>query len=913
MGEVYLARDTQLDRVVALKLLPPAFTGDADRIARFVQEAKAASALNHPNILTVHEVGHVDGQWFIASEFVEGRTLRDRMKPGPIGVANALDLTIQIAGALAAAHAAGVVHRDIKPENLMLRPDGYLKVVDFGLAKLADVIPPVDASTAPTAWQLRTDTGVVLGTARYMSPEQTRGSAVDARTDLFALGVVLFEMLAGRPPFDGPTTSDLIVAILEKEAPALARFRLDVSPEIERIIQKALRKDPDERYQTARDFQTDLKNARKQLDAASHAKSRPARRGRLVAAGAVALAVLVAAIVAVFYMRGRPALTERDTILLADFVNTTGEPEFDGSTLKQALTSNLRQTPFLNLFPEEATRETLRMMGRPAEARVTRDVGREIAQRQRLKALLVGTIAMLGRHYVLTLEAVNGQTGETVASQQIEAEGKEQVLQALGRAATELRRSLGESLGTIQKYNAPMERVTTTSLEALKAYSTGMDVFVTRGDAQGAIPLFKRAIDLDQNFAGAYDILAWASANVGDGRTVVQAAEKAYSLRDRVTELEKFYVTETYHHWVTGDWDAQNENARLGRRLYPNDWTFPHDLSINHASLGRDDDALKENGEAIRLNPNVVHVYRFQAIALAHLNRFDEARKVIEQTQAKQLDGPFFQQTLYAIAVAQGDQAAMKRQLELIRERSESQALLLEARTAVSGGRWREALSLYRRVAGPVGQRGTPAAAPLPLEAIQVGALFGFCQPADPGIMRMLAVTRIGSATQRLPVPIRSDGSLCGDPDDAQKLVDEVGRRYPQATAVKGFSRPVIGAAIALRRDRPEEAIERLKESIPYEGGMAFWPTYLRGQAYLRLRQGKEAAAEFDRILTHRGWDVLSPLYPLAHVGRAQAAALVGDVDGARKAYGAFFDAWTNADSDLPVLLDAKREFTRMN
>ena len=530
----------RLGRNVALKLLRPEFTADKDRLRRFRQEARAASALNHPNILTIYEIGSEDSTHFMATEYIEGETLRRHMAGRAMKLGEVLDLAIQVASALAAAHQAGIVHRDIKPENIMVRGDGYAKVLDFGLAKLSERAATGSGSAVPTLVKFETNPGLVMGTAQYMSPEQARGLKVDARTDIFSLGVVIYEMVAGRAPFEGGTTSDVIVSLLDKEPAPLSRYSPEVPIELQRIVGKSLCKDREGRYQVVKDLLIDLKSLKDELAfAAKLERSIPPEvrsgAGPSGAAGpavltervepahptssaeyivteikrhkrgvTLALTALVMAIAASAYFyshRGRP-LTERDTILLADFVNITGDPVFDG-TLKQALTVQLGQSPFLNIFPEDRVRETLRFMARSPDERVTKEIGREICQRQGIKALLTGSIASLGSHYVITLETLNGQTGDALAREQVEAESKEQVIRKLGEAATKLREKLGESLSSIQKFDAPIEQATTSSLEALKAFARGSEMHLA-GKHFEAIPFFKRAVELDPNFALAH-------------------------------------------------------------------------------------------------------------------------------------------------------------------------------------------------------------------------------------------------------------------------------------------------------------------------------------------------------------------------------------------------------------------------
>src|SRR5437763_2703068 len=533
MGEVFLAQDTSLGRKVALKLLRSDFTRIEERLRRFQQEARAASALNHPNILTIYEIGHDGSLHFMATEYVEGETLRQHLSRARLTMGQTLDVAVQVASALAAAHQAGIIHRDIKPENTMVRSDGNVKVLDFGLAKLTE--PKTIDTAAPTLPQVETAPGVVMGTFSYMSPEQARGLAVDARTDIWSLGVMIYEMAAGRQPFEGETASDVMSLILQKEPPPLAHSLPEVPAELERITRKALRKDKEERYQTIKDLLIDLRNLRKELElsaemersapptgtamssgqsaaATAHSASSAEyivaeiKQHKRAAVGALAL-ILIASAASFFYFHRTKAsaLTEKDTILIADFVNTTGDAVFDGA-LKQALAVQLEQSPFLNIFPDERVQETLRLMNRPPETRVTRDVAREICERQGLKAMLVGSIAPLGSHYVIALDAVNARTGDVLDREQTEAESKEQVLSVLGKTATHLREKLGESLSLIQKFDAPIEQATTSSLDALKAFTTGTERYMA-GKNLEAIPCLKHVVELDPNFALSYAML----------------------------------------------------------------------------------------------------------------------------------------------------------------------------------------------------------------------------------------------------------------------------------------------------------------------------------------------------------------------------------------------------------------------
>src|SRR5215510_5043277 len=670
MGVVYLAEDMKLGRKVAIKILNDEFTTNKDRLHRFELEASAASNLNHPNILTIHEVGIDDGRHYIATEFIDGSTLRRKALASNLEVPEILDIAVQVASALEEAHAAGIVHRDIKPDNIMVRRNGYVKVLDFGLAKLTEKIDrsPSDAE-ASTRVLVQTDAGVVMGTSHYMSPEQARGKPVDARSDIWSLGVVIYEMVTGRTPFEGETSTDVIVAITQKEPLPIARFAPNVPAELDWIVMKALRKDRDERYQTIKELITDLRRLKQRLEfeselerSAAPGSSSGARLSEMatapqramptvekshvssaeylvtgikhhkIAAAIVALALVVTTASAFYlYKRNSHRLTSRDTILITDFVNTTGEPVFDG-TLKQALAVDLGQTPFLNLFPEDRVRETLRFMGRSPGDRITRDVGREICERQGIKAMLTGSIASIGSHYNIVLEAIDPRSGDAIAREQIEAESKEKVLSSLGTAVSNLRKKLGESLASIQQYDVSIEQATTSSLEALKAYAMANDERA-KGRARESLTFYKRAIDLDPNFAMAYARMGVSYINQEQLETAKPYLQKSYDLRDRVSERERLYITEKYYNYITGEIDQAVETLKTWVRLYPNDFIPHNNLAIDYQILANYEESLKEALEAVRLAPNNVTAHQNVVTCFLGLGRIDEAEQASKEIE----------------------------------------------------------------------------------------------------------------------------------------------------------------------------------------------------------------------------------------------------------------------------------------
>ena len=840
MGEVWLAEDTQLGRKVAVKLLPAEFTSEAGRVRRFAQEARAASSLNHPNIITIYEIGEAATEsgstHYIATEYVEGETLRQRMSGAPhrqILMAEAIDVATQIAAALAAAHEAGIVHRDIKPENVMVRRDRIVKVLDFGLAKLTEPAPPTVDTQVPTLTGL-TESGMLMGTPRYMSPEQARGEKVDARTDIFSLGVLLYEMVTGRAPFGGTTASDAFAAILRDEPPPLADSLPDAPPELDRIISTALRKNRDVRYQTAQDLLTDLKEFKRRIEFGTR-PVRPRRLTRKIPVIVAAAALALAATVGAFYFNRKPALSEKDTILLADFENKTGDEIFDGA-LKQALAIQLQQSPFLNLFPEPQVRQTLGLMGRSPNERVTAQIAGEICVRNNLKALIAGAIAPLGSHYVITLEAINGQNGESLARQQVEAESREQVLRALSQAASQLREKLGESLSSIKRFDAPLyvEQATTTKLEAFKAWSLGVENSY-EGRVMEAIPFYKRAVALDPEFAHAYSVLATVYGNTGRPGLAAEYAEKGYKLKDRVSEFEKLRITNFYHGFATGDLSQRIDVLKLLKSTYPRDGSGPTDLAYTYSQIGQFDLAVAEAREAIHLNPNFGPSHRVLVLALFHLNRFAEAKDTIAQSLQQKINNTDFHYVLYQIAFADGDLSAMQEQIEGVGGRADEYAASdWQTGAAAFGGQWRKSQESASRAIDLAARGDTKeVAARYAAEQSLRAAIFGDRRRAREDAAHGLKLARGRASLPRAALAL----ALCGETNDANSLVEELIKLYPEDTVINSIWVPAIRAAMELQRGNAAQAIELLQPASRYEAAAEFWPQYLRGLSYLKLKR----------------------------------------------------------------------------
>ena len=934
MGVVYKAKDILLGRIVALKFLPEHFAHDPYPLERFHREARTASSLNHPNICTIYEVDEDEGRPFMAMEYLGGQPLQRLISGRALETDQILQLAVEIADALEAAHGEGIIHRDNKPANIFVTHRGHAKILDFGVAKLRSQ-DGTETGLVATEVRLRglsvaddvelhsehrdptlTGRGATIGTVSYMSPEQARGVELDTRTDLFSFGVVLYEMATGQQAFTGRDSKAVLRKILAEQPRPPIELNPALLPDLQRITLKALEKHPVDRYQSSSEMLEDLTALREKCR--DNAK-RKKKYGRLIAAALAALLLIPALAYPYLRRTWSHRLTDRDTVLLADFTNNTSEGIWD-ETLKRWLRVELDQSPYLNVMSDERVNRLLKYAGRSPNERLTPDLTRELCRRASNKAMLLGSISSVGSHYAIELEASNCESGELLAEEQKEASTREDVLAKLQEAGISMREKLGESLASIQKYDVPLEQATTPSLEALKAYSAGLRTMQTRGDDE-ALSQLKRAVTLDPNFAMAHAVLATIYANLDDGDMSVEQARKAYALRERLTEREKFYVDSAYYSLATGELEKEAEVYKRWKLAYPRDPTPLHKLAYCDGFLGRYEKAAAGYSEAIKLEPNDVVNYIDLASTYIILNRLDSAQGVLHDLQTRKLEHEYVPEVSYLLAFMREDSATMSKLVTAAETNPESQDILLSSQsdTEAFHGHLQKAREYFRIAVDSARQNGDTGRA----SEWQVHAALWEAELGNRQRARQLAAAAVPANTAK-EVPAEAAVAAlalarAGDSMGAENILPSLGRQFPTDVWMNRYWAPSTRAAIELDKNNPARAIELLEVAKPYELGGdpitldSLYPIFLRGQAYLMQRNANAASAEFQKIVEHRGRVVNGVIGALVYLQLARAYALSRDIPKARNAYQKFLLLWEDADSDTPLLRQAKVEYSRLH
>ncbi len=918
-SEIYRARDTRLEREVAVKLLRREQIKDPAAVELFQREAHLASLVTHPHVCAVHDSGMEEGQPYLVLEFLDGRALDEVIAGRPLPVDRALDIAMQIADALGAAHRRDVVHANLKPSNVFITTDGHVKLLELGAARAATpdgaAITTADVGSRTTSMQVPKVAPAPLGEFfhAYLAPEQIAGLGADARADIFAVGALLYKMVTGRRAFQGDTPSEVSRAIGIQQPSGARTINPQVPAGVEAVLARALAKDPMKRYQSAAELLDELRAVRTglHLPQAPRPATRVPRLTPLTAAAAaiVVLVVLVVAGTAAGWWRTGSRI-ERSTVLVSQIANGTGDPDFDG-TLREAITVYLAQSPYLDLVSDERIRGQLQLMGRDPSTRMSHAVAQEVCQRLGLQAMLEGSVSAVGRITLVALAATDCGAGATIARQQIEVERKEDVLRAMGSITAQVREALGESRTSLARHNVPIEEATTPSLDALKAYAEGVAKRAA-GSELDSIPFFERAISLDSRFALAYTTLSSLYGGLGETGRSEQLARQAYENREHVSERERLFITYQYHDRFTGDQTKTRDTLVVWKRTYPRDYRPANALAVLYNRLGDYDAAVAEAEEAIKRNP--AHAFPQSNLAYAYrgAGNFAQARSVAEQAVARNLGTGPLRRLLFQLAELDNDEATARAQMEWA-EQSRVGFDITGARAQIAAfrGRMGEARRLYAETIAAATDRGfKQIASGYAAQAAQAETLFGYERTA-----REQAREVVRKATAYEPQLRGATAlALAGVPDEAEAVVRKLRHIRPDDTLLHGAYGPVAEAAILLHRGRADEAIEALRGAARYERGTvaALAPAFLRGEARLKQGAAADALKDFRIVLDNRGADPFSALIPLAQLGSARAWSAAGNVVESRKAYEALLRTWEHSDTDLPVKLAARRELAQL-
>ena len=916
MGVVYEAEDTRLGRKVAIKFLPDELSADPEAVQRFLREARVVSNLNHPHICTLHDIGSHQHKQFMVMELLDGQSLKDRISRGALTIDEVLELGVQMADALDAAHSQGVVHRDIKPANLFITRRGTLKVLDFGVAKLSQsvrVVGDVDTTLAPTD-QL-TSMGTTIGTVSYMSPEQARGHEIDARSDVFSAGVVLYEMATGQLPFQGATVATIFEGLLTRQPAAPSAIKDGVPATIDQIVFKALDKDRELRYQSAAELRAELKRLKRARDTGQASavsvpplpRPGPAWR-KPVFVGAPLLTVALIAGFLLYKQISMPALTEKDAVVLSSVVNRTGDTMFD-DTLGEALALQLRQSPFLNVVPDQQVQATLRLMSLEPMTPITAEVGREVCQRAGAKALLGGTIAMLGSSYVITLSAQDCVRGSVFAEEQAQAPTKEAVLGVMGDAVSRFRGKLGESLGSIQRYDSKIEEATTRSLEALKAYSQGLRTRRTNGDFD-SVPFFRRAIDLDPEFALAYARLGTVYGNLAQPEEARKMTARAYELRAKVSEVERHYIEGRYFTLVEPDVQKALDVYRVWLATYPNDYTALVNAALLHKQQGDRAEATRKLELATKVAPDQPLGWTNLGQTYFEIGDYENSKRVLNNALKLQ-DSTSGRIGLYQIGILTADLRLAEEQVAAVRgRRDEVEMFAIRMFGAAYRGRFTEAGELAIEYQNRMAALSRSPQAGQNLMTLAIGeALAGLHEQARNRVSETFndGVLNESSLDERLVV-----AAITSDAAAGRELLPLMLEENKKATAkaARDENERAIRAVAALAEKRPKDAIELLEPvtfDTAHSEAVNLWSI-----AKFQAGDLPAAAKGLTFMTSPAARNTLTVTVPFAHATLARVQMQLGQNDLARKSYERFFELWKDADPEVPLLKQAREEFAKL-